>query len=740
MAPDHASAPLLSPQWFRVAALRPRLDAQAHAERVSYRREIWHVLVRPDGSRSFRLNAAAYAFVGRCNGVFTVQRLWDLLLGELRDDAPTQDELLQLLARLHSAKLLSFDRKPDFGPQGTVQADPRADAGAESSQGANSLLSFRIPMGKPDRWLSRLSPHLGWLFTPGALALWTLGVLAGLVAALLNLGTLVAQAQTWMATPRMLLMVWMAYPVVKALHELAHALALKRWGCKVPEWGVTVLMFTPVPYVDASAASTLASPSQRLLVSAAGVMLELVLAALALAVALNVEPGAVRDLAFAVFFIGTVSTLLVNGNPLLRFDGYHVMTDALQLPNLATRSTRHWFAWLRRHLLRAPAETTLFPAAGELRWLWGYAPLALVYRVVICASIVVWLGRLSFLLGVAMALYFVWAMAAKPLVALWGFLQGPALAEPERVRARRRAIFAGAALVAFVGVLPMPFSSVVQGVVWLPELARVRAETEGFVDEIRVADGEAVRAGQTRFTLRFPMLEPERARLEGRITALETERYQSLRTDPARAVGVEHELDGATAELTRVEERLASLEVRAGADGVAVISHAADLPGRFVKQGALLAHVLTPEPTTVRVAIPHEQAALVQANTRAVSVRMAEDQRQAWRAELLRDVAGTVAKLPSAALGDRGGGNIVTDPNDKQGLTPAHGVVLADVRLDGPPGQRGRERIGEPTGEHRDERLGGRAWVRFDHGFAPLAVQGARRLQQLFLKHFNPSE
>ena len=410
-----SSAPLLSPQWFRVAALRPRLDREAHAERVSYRREIWHVLVRPDGSRSFRLNATAYAFVGRCNGALSVQRLWDLLLAEFGDDAPTQDEMVQLLARLHSAKLLSFDRKPDFGPQGTVQAGANGDAHGDASRDANSLLSFRIPLGKPDRWLGRVSPHLAWLFTPGALALWALGVLAGGVATLLNATTLIAQAQTWMATPRMLLMVWMAYPVVKALHELAHALALKRWGCKVPEWGITVLMFTPVPYVDASAASTLASPSQRLLVSAAGVMLELALAALALVVTLNVEPGGVRDLAFAVFFIGTVSTLLVNGNPLLRFDGYHVMTDALQLPNLATRSTRHWFAWLRRHLLRAPAEVTLFPAAGELPWLWGYAPLALIYRIVICTTIVIWLGRLSFLLGVAMALYFVWAMAAKPL-------------------------------------------------------------------------------------------------------------------------------------------------------------------------------------------------------------------------------------------------------------------------------------------------------------------------------------
>ena len=721
--PSAPGAPLLSPQWFRVAALRPRLDPQAHAERVSYRREIWHVLVRADGSRGFRLNRAAYAFVGRCNGTLSVQRLWDLLLSELKDDAPTQDELLQLLARLHSAGLLSFDRKPDFGPQGTLSAPSAAD----TPRSTNSLLSFRIPLGRPDRWLSRVAPQLRCLFTPAALLLWGLLVLAGGVAALLNVGVLLAHAQSWMATPRLLLMVWLAYPVVKALHELAHAFALVRFGAKVPEWGITILMFTPVPYVDASAASTLASPSQRLLVSAAGIMLELLLAAFALAVALNVQPGALRDIAFAVFFIGTVSTLVVNGNPLLRFDGYYVFTDALQLPNLATRSTRHWLGWMRERLLGAAGEPVV-PAHGERFWLWAYAPAAWAYRVLISAAIVFWLGGLSFFLGAAIALYFVWGLALQPLLGLGRFLHGAALAETERRVAWRRACLVGAGVLALFGIVPLPFSSVVQGVVWLPEQARVRAETEGFVQSIHVRDAQSVRAGELLFTLSAPLLEPQRARLAGRITALETERYQALRTDPSRAVGIEHELDGAASELARTEERLAQLEVHAGADGVAVIDHADDLVGRFVKQGALLAHLLSPEPNLVRVAIPQEQASLVQSSARAVSVRLVENPRHAWSGELLRDVAGTVAKLPSAALGDRSGGAIVTVPDDKLGLTPAQGVVLADVRL------------GAAPDRPFDDRIGGRAWVRIDHGMAPLAVQATRRLQQLFLKHFNPSE
>ena len=717
------AAPLLSPQWFRIAALRPRLDPQAHAERVSYRRAIWHVLVRADGSRSFRLNSAAYACVGRCDGTLSVQRLWDLLLAELKDDAPTQDEMLQLLARLHSARLLSFDRKADFGPQGTVAAQDLAD----TPRAANSLLSIRVPLGRPDRWLRRVAPYLGFLFTPAALALWGLIVLAGGVAALLNVGVLLAHAQTWTAAPRMLLMVWMAYPVVKALHELAHAFALVRLGGKVPEWGITILMFTPVPYVDASAASTLPSPSQRLFVSAAGIMLELLLAALGLAVALNVQAGWLRDMAFAVFFIGSVSTLVVNGNPLLRFDGYYVFTDALQLPNLATRSTRHWLGWLRQRVLGAAGEPVV-PAIGERPWLWAYAPAAWAYRLLIGATIVFWLGGLSFLLGAAIALYFVWALALQPLLALGRFLQGAALAETERRIARRRACLVGAGALALLGIVPLPFASVVQGVVWLPEQARVRAETDGFVQSIHVRDGQSVRAGELLFTLSAPLLEPERARLAGRVTALEAERYQALRTDPSRAVGVEHELDSAASELARTEERLGQLEVHANADGVAAINHADDLVGHFAKQGTLLAHLLTPEATIVRVAIPQEQASLVQTSSREVSVRLAENPGQARSGELLRDVAGTVAKLPSAALGDRGGGAIVTVPGDKLGLTPAQGVVLADVRLSSAPAER------------VDGRVGGRAWVRIDHGSAPLAVQATRRLQQQFLKHFNPSQ
>lgn len=717
------SAPLLSPQWFRVASLRPRLDPQVQAERVSYRRQTWHVLVRSDGSRSFRLNGSAYAFAARCDGQHSVQRLWELLLAETKDAAPTQDELLALLARLHEAGLIGFDRRPDFGQQGAL-ATPSEPARRGPK---NSLLSFRVPLGRPDGWLGKLAPHVAWLHRGSVLALWVLVIAIGLLAAVLNGSLLAAYAHTWLATPRLLLLAWLAYPIVKALHELAHAVVLKHFGGQVPEWGVTLMMFTPVPYVDASSATLLARPRQRLLVSAAGIMVELFLAALALLLALNVEPGWLRDGALAVFFIGSVSTLLVNGNPLLRFDGYHMLGDVLELPNLATRSARFWLGKLRGGLLGESdneAAHAIEPAPGEAAWLWGYAPAAFAYRVLISVSLVGWFGQTSFLLGALLALAFIWTMFGRPLWQLARRAAGTQLADAPRQRAGRRLALLALAALAILAVLPMPYASVAEGVVWLPEHALVRTETDGFIEALHVADGEHVHAGQLLVSLQAPALAADLARLNGQITALETERFQALRSDPARAAAVESELAGVSAELAHAEARQQQLAVLAGADGVVALPHAADLPGRYVKQGTVLAQVLTGEPATVRVALPQTQAALVQSGTRSVGVRLSEARDETWPALLQPGAAGAVMRLPSAALGDAGGGSIVTDPADTAHLRTAEAVVLADVRLTG----------------HAPLRTGGRAWVRFDHGWSPLAMQAARSVQQLVLRHFNPAQ
>ena len=155
-----------------------------------------------------------------------------------------------------------------------------------------------------------------------------------------------------MLTPKYLLMMWLFYPVIKSFHELGHGLAVKAWGGEVRETGVSILMLMPVPFVDASAASAFPEKHRRAAVGAAGMMVELFFAALATFVWLNVEDGFVRDIAFVLMVIGGVSTVLFNGNPLLRFDGYYVLSDLLDVPNLGPRSNAYVAYLAQRYLLK----------------------------------------------------------------------------------------------------------------------------------------------------------------------------------------------------------------------------------------------------------------------------------------------------------------------------------------------------------------------------------------------------
>lgn len=714
-------APIMSPQWFRLAGLRPRLEPQTGVDRLVVRGDVWHVLVRADGMRSFRLNAAAWAVVARCDGQRTVQQLWQQALAGLGDAAPTQDELLDILARLHAARLMSFDRQPDFG--GASVPDEQGPVAAGDPQRRNSLLAWRFPLGSPDDLLARWAPRLRWLFTPAALAAWVLTLLVALLFLMPRSKELEHAIRGAMATPHVLWIAALAYPVIKAVHELAHGLAARHFGARVPEWGVSLLMFAPVPYVDASAASALPRHA-RAVVAAAGIVVELALAALAAIVAFSVQPGALRDGALAIVFLCALSTLAVNANPLLRFDGYHLLCDALELPNLAARSARHWLHALRTRLLGVGERVSPVNAArGEQFWLWLYAPLSLAMRWIVALSVIAWLGSLSFVLGVTASVLMAALMLGQPLRALWRWLQGPGLSDTERGRTAGR--LAAATLVLGLPLLawPWPDATVAQGVLWMPERALVRAEVDGRIDEVRVRDGQPVRAGDVLLRLQAPDLQAQVRALQARIDALVSEHAAALRAEPERAVAAAHALSAAEVEWAQLEQRLEALVVRAQADGTVAITRADDLPGRHVQRGTLIAHLMTGEAGLVKLAVPNERAALVAGYRGEVQVRRASAAAAVMTGQWTGASSGGGAALPHASLAERHGGRIATDPDDRQGLKAAQAIVLGEVRLEGEPLQR----------------LGERVLVRFPHGHLPLAAQGLRWLQQQVLRHFHPS-
>ena len=392
---------LFSPLWYRVAEQTPRLRSDVLVRRQSSRGQLWYVLVCASSARQCRINRSAYQFVGCCDGRLTVQRIWDTLLQDLRDAAPTQDEVIQILARLSGLGMLEYAHQAEIASQ----SEQRARNKARQRRANLNPLAFRVPLGDPSALLRRFDGLRRALFHPATGWLWLALVMVALAAAAGNWDLLRTHAALSMVTPHHLFLAWVLFPFIKALHELAHALAVRHWGGEVHGAGISLFVLTPAPYVDASASAGFRRRYQRAGVAAMGVLVELALAALALLLWLNVQDGLVRDLAFVTLFVCSVSTLLYNANPLLTFDGYYVLCDALDLPNLSTRSRRYWVQLLQQVVFGAQAVVPIDLAKGERKWLSLYAPLSAAYRVVLSGWIVLWVGHYSMLLGVLLAAY-----------------------------------------------------------------------------------------------------------------------------------------------------------------------------------------------------------------------------------------------------------------------------------------------------------------------------------------------
>jgi putative peptide zinc metalloprotease protein len=270
--------------------------------------------------------------------------------------------------------------------------------------------------------------------------------------------------------------------------------------------------------------------------------------------------------------------------------------------------------------------------------------------------------------------------------------------------------------------VPLPFYTLANGLVWPSEQAQVRAGSEGFIQRVVVRDGERVRAGQPLIVLHDPVLFAQRESLGSRIEQLQHQRFSAVLVSPDQVRSADEEIARTESELQRVQQKIDDLNVRARVSGTLVLPHEQDLLGSFVRQGSTLGYVLDANRFTVRAVIPEYDVALVRSYARSVEVRVA-GHHASIPATLMRDIPAATYELPSAVLGDRAGGSYATDPQDKDGLRTREPIIVLELTV--------------PA--HELQRVGARAWVRFDHDPQALASRWYRELRQVFLQHLNPA-
>ena len=710
---------LFSPYWYRVKALKPRLRAQVQLYRHEVRKQIWYVLHDHTNRRNYRFSWVAYRAIALMDGSRTVQSVWETCNTELGDDAPTQEQLIQLLAQLHAADVLQCDVSPDA--RELLQRYNAQDQQRWHRQLKNPL-SLRIPLYNPEKLLNLILPWVAPVFSRLGLTAWLVCLLSALVLAGRHWPELTENILDRVTTPQNLVLFWLIYPLVKIVHEFGHALTAKKAGGEVPEMGLMLIALLPIPYVDVSSSNAFPDKYQRMAVGGAGIMVDLFTASLALFLWLLVEPGLIRTAAFDVMLIGGLSSLFFNGNPLLRYDGYYVFVDAIEIPNLASRSGQYLAYLVKRYLFGLTDAPSPVAATGEAKWLLSYGVASWIYRNIVLFFLLLFVIREYFALGVIIAVTVVTMQILLPLAKTLLFPLTSPLLMFRRLRAVSTTMVISFLLVLLLFAIPLPSWTTTEGVIWLPDDSIIRTKTSGIVGKLVSRSDDKVMQDAPLIELEDPFLLSELQVLEAKRTELDARYAAQWMSHQVEANIVLDELRSVQAGIRRTRERIDGLTLRSPATGTIIIPDVQDLPGRFVRQGEALAYLIDGRSKlTVRAMIPQENIGLVRQHTRAIHVKLVGESGKTYSADFARQVPEATDKLPSAVLGTVGGGSLAVDPTKENSMTLLEKQFQLELEIQEP---------GDPI----QVGIGRRVYIRFDHEFETLGNQFYRGLRQLFLR------
>jgi putative peptide zinc metalloprotease protein len=709
---------LFSESWYRVADLKPRLRGHVQIHRHNYRGKDWYVIQDHSTGRFHRFSQEAYLIIGLMDGKRTLDEIWEAACASLGDDMPTQEEVIRLLSQLHSSDVLQTDMPPDI-------ADLHRRYEREKRMLLFSRLAspfaIRIPLFDPERFLSAtqalVRPLYGWV----SLLVWGGVLVTALILAGIHWEELTSNLSDRVLALENLFLLWLIYPVVKALHELAHAYTVKHWGGEVHEMGVMFLVFVPIPYVDASSSSAFWERYKRVLVGGAGIVMEIFLAALAMLIWAMVEPGPVRSLAFNVIIVGGISTLLFNGNPLLRFDAYYMLSDLLEIPNLASRATRFLGFLYQKYLIGLKEVQSPATSPGEAPWLAFYAVASFVYRLFITVRIAMFVASKFFVFGVVLAGWGLFSMLVMPLYRVLRF----AFTDPAMQSQRMRivavvGILVGVILLSILAV-PLPSYTVAEGVIWAPENSQVHVRANGFVKKVIATPGQVVSQGDPLVLCENPELAAEVEVLEAQLREFESRHRLSVTRDRTEAEILMDEIGRVRAELERKRTEAEDLVMRSPADGTFLVLNPTDLPGRYMRRGVPLGYVVDFSKVTARVVVPQRDVDLVRTEARRVSVRISEAIGREIPAHIGREVPAASHDLPSFALSLEGGGSVALDPREKEEPKAFEKLFQFEILI--------------PDLNLRT--IGERVFVRFTHDPQPLAFRWYRAIRRTLLSKFS---
>ena len=520
------SASFFNDSWYKVSELRISLLASVVVQEQVFRTKKWIVLKDSSNEAFFRVSVETWQFLQALTPEQTVQEIWEGYVERFPRQAPSREEVVALITQLHASNLLYF--KNDANAR---EISRRVDEARRNEwfQRFTSILYFKLPLWNPDAFLTwlnaRIPKWLAWAF----LCAWVVAMVLGGVVAVEHIDTISDRTQGILSIGN-IGWLYLCTALMKLVHETFHGLVCKRYGGRVRGFGLMFLIFTPLPYVDVTSSWSFPSKWHRMMVGVAGMFVELFIAAVAAVVWANTGTGTLNSICFNLMFVGSVSSLVFNGNPLLRFDAYYILSDWVGIPNLYAKAQAQWLHFGRKHVFGIDDQHTEYEEPRAQAILYTYGLLSYAYLLMVTYFVTVMLLDQWFIVGVVALASAVFAKAIQPAWALMRFASSPAVRFNKR---RALAITYGvpALLLLLVLLVPVPCSLSVPGVLESQQFQVTHADTDGRLVRIVRPSGERVRRDDVIAVLENRDLDSRirinRDEVEANETALHTMLYQS---------------------------------------------------------------------------------------------------------------------------------------------------------------------------------------------------------------------
>lgn len=673
------SDPLL---WQKVSSLKPALPRHVQIQTREYSGGMWYILHDLQSGRFHRFNNLAYSLLQKMDGRLSMAEIIHAVQNQKNTDPneipAEKEDLIELLQYLHVADLLVCDFPPNT--QELFQRKSRKKRQSWNQFIANPLI-WKIPLYNPNRLLDRFYPLAKLLIRPISATLWLSVVIFAIVNVVSHWTEIKSNQLNEILSPKNLFLIWAIYPFLKIFHELGHALCTKKWGGDITECGVMFVLGTPLPYVDASACTGFTKKSQRILVGAAGMLVELFIAAIALILWTHADEGLGKTILFNIVIIGGVSTLIFNANPLMRFDGYHILCDALNQPNIATRASKQLTYLFKQY---ACGLKQIMPPTVSTQESWGlslYGVSAFAYRALILVGIVLIIAGQIPLLGLFFAIWLSLFQFALPLVkGLIKLIRGKEF-EGRRQRAGMAVSAAVTILFLFLVFFPIPKHTSAEGILWLPDSAKIVSQSSGKVVEVLVHRGDPVTAGQVLLRLENNELTSALGLKQAQLEESKIRYEHAWNQDRAQIQLFDQELEKINSEILYLKDQIDNLTIRSESAGIfnPFVQH--DLHGSYVHQGDQVGFILSESLARVRVVVRQEELAWVQDDTRNIKLIFASQPQSILHADILHTVPNGTKNLPSPALGTAGGGRIVISNEAESYGMAVEKVFLIDLAI-----------------------------------------------------------